>query len=134
MPVYTNTIDAFEFEDMVGRLHPKAEQLEVLIRPGHDGETLRKTGVRAQPSQIVTMHFVADWAAAKAALEAYLGLIDGEAYEVVQHDESYGYFNVLNVVELRQTRFCTNVIGSIVANPSVQQFVQWTLLSTEAPP
>jgi hypothetical protein len=133
MPVYTNSIDAFEFEDMVGRLNPKAEQLEVLLRPGHDGETLRKTGVRAEPSRIVTMHFVADWAAAKAALEAYNALIDGEPYEVIQHDESYGYFRVLNVTEMPQTRFVTAVVGSIIPNASVQQFCQWTLLSTEAP-
>lgn len=133
MPIYTNSIDEFEFEDIVGRLQPKAEQLEVIVRPGRDGEILAKTGVRAVPSQIVTMHYVADWLAAKAALEAYISLIDGDPYEVIQRDETFGYFRVLSVVELPQTRAVTNVIGSIIPNPGVQQFCAWTLISSEAP-
>lgn len=142
MPIHVNKIvygadpedpeDYFAFEDIQGRLQPKAEQLEVFVRPGHVGETLRKTGVRALPSQILTIHYVADWAAAKAAIESYIGLIDGDPYQIIQHTTSYGYFRVLQVVEV-DARACVNAIGTLIANPTVVQVCQWTVISTEAP-
>lgn len=132
MPAFTNTIDDFEFEGLYGRLNPKAEQLEVIVRPGHAGESTRRTGIRGAPSQIVTMHFVADWEAARNAIDAYIDLIDGNPYQVIQNDVDYGLFKVLNVVEMPQTHACTRVNGSIIPNPQVQQWCQWTLIGTEA--
>lgn len=132
MPAFTNTIDDFEFEGLYGRLNPKAEQLEVIVRPGHDGESTRKTGIRAIPSQIVTMHFVADWEAARNAIDAYIDLIGGDPIQVIQNDVDYGLFKVMSVVDTNQTRAVTRVVGSIIPNPQVQQWCQWTLIGTEA--
>jgi hypothetical protein len=134
MPLFANSIDDFDFEDMFGVLHPKAEQLEVIVRPGRNGEALRKTGVRAVPSQIVTLHYVVGWAGAKNAIDAYIALIDGDPYEVIQRDESYGYFRVLSVVQLPQTRYSVNNVGALLSNTTVRQYCAWTLISTEAPP
>ncbi len=131
MPFHTNTIDEFEFEDMRGQLQPKARQLEVMVRLGHDGESVRNTGVRAKPSQVVTVHYVEDWDAAKAAIEAYCDLI-GHRVEVTQHSTDYGYFKVLDVVQVG-AQACSSVVGSILTNPTVLHIVQWTLVSTDAP-
>ena len=149
MPIYANRIvfgadpevpaDYYPFEDMLGRLQPKAEKLEAFIRPGHRGETLRKTGIRAVPSQIVTVHYVFDWDAAAAAITAYQTLIDGNPYNVIQRGTDFGYWRIVEAVELPQTHYVANVIGSILFDetgelPSVCQYVQWTLISTDAPP
>lgn len=132
MPIHVNTIDAFEFEDIRGRLQPKAEQLEVIVRPGHAGETTRRTGVRAVPSQILTLHYVLDWEAARDALVAYTDLIGLEPVEVIQHSLSYGYFKILNVAEA-EARAVVNVTGQLIPGAEVLHVVQWTLLSTNPP-
>lgn len=147
MPIHANRIvhgtdpedpaDYYPFEDIRGRLQPKAEKLEVTIRPGHAGETIRKTGIRATPSQIVTVHYVLNWTAAKAALVDYHTLIDGNPYEIIQHSLSYGYFRVLDITEV-DVRAVENVIGSILFEesgsvPTVLQTLAWTVVSTEAP-
>lgn len=133
MPFHVNSIGAYEFEDLRGRLQPKAEQLEVIVRPGHAGETTRRTGVRAAPSQLLSVHYVQDWTAAKNALVAYGGLIGVAPVEVVQHSLSYGYFKVLAVTEA-EARAVVNVGGDIlVPGSTVLHVVQWTLLSTLPP-
>jgi hypothetical protein len=125
-------LDYYPFEDMRGRLQPKQQQLEVVARRGHRGETLRQTGIRAVPSQILTVHYVDSWAAAATALTAYGDLI-GALVQVIQHTTNYGYFKVLSPVVEVDARACENVVGSLIANPTVLQIVQWTLISTDAP-
>lgn len=126
--------DYYRFDDMRGVLHPKSEQLEPFIRPGHDGETLRKTGERAPPSTVETLLYVADWTASRTAIAAYIALKDGEAYEVFKNSISYGHFRVFNVEEIG-TVAVAQVAGSIL-NPgaTVLQACRWTLISTVAPP
>jgi hypothetical protein len=126
MPVHTNTIDAYEFEDIRGSLQPRSEELEVFSRPGLDDTTVRLTGVRGRPTQIQTMHYVADFTAAKNAISAYVQLKDGSGYEIVQHSVSFGDFRILDVVEL-QARAVTNVTGSLIASPTVMQVCLWTV-------
>lgn len=118
----------YAFDRMVGDLQPKQEQLEVLIRPSRDGERLRSTGVRAAPSQLRTMHYVADRDTAIVAIEAYLALKDGLPRLVIQNGADYGYFRVLDIIA-RQLIPCTSVVGSIIANPTILQVVDWVLLS-----
>lgn len=142
MPVHANRIvfgddpddplDYYAFEDMRGRLQPKQQQLEVIVRRGHAGESLRETGVRAVPSQILTIHYVEDWTAAKNAITAYGDLI-GSLVQVIQHTTNYGYFKVLGPVVEVDARACANVVGSLIATPTVLQVVQWTLISTDPP-
>lgn len=124
--------DYFAFEAMRGRLQPKSEQLEVLIRPGRHGESIRTSGVRGAPSQIVTVHYVTDWTAAANAIASYVTLKDGLPYKFIQHTTYYGYFKILEVVEV-DAAACVNVIGSIEPNPQVVQVCQWTVISAIAP-
>lgn len=135
MPFHDNKIidgvTEYAFENMIGRLQPKAEQLEVVVRRGHAGESLRKTGVRALPSTILTIHYVEDWTAAQNAIDAYDDLI-GEVVQVIQHTTDYGYFKVLGVVE-QDARPVENVVGSLIATPTVIHLVQWQLISTTEP-
>lgn len=132
MPIHINRIAGYDFEDIRGRLQPTAEKLEVFIRPGIDFEYVRKTGVRGAPSQIQTLHYVESWASAATALEAYVSLIDGSVYEIIQHTTSYGYFRILDVTELN-AQAVANVIGSIVTTPTVLQLCGWTVVSSEPP-
>jgi hypothetical protein len=126
MPIHTNTIDAYEFEDIRGSLQPRSEELEVFSRPGVDDTTVRLTGVRGRPVQIQTMHYVADFTAAKNALSAYVQLKDGSSYEIVQHTVSFGDFRILDVVQV-SARAVANVVGSIVPNATVEQICVWTV-------
>lgn len=133
MPIHTNTIGAYSFEDIRGQLQPKQQQLEVIVRPGLRGESTRKTGVRGTPFQITTLHYVLDWDAAQDAMVTYLDLIHaGAPVEVIQHSLSYGYFKVLQVAQV-EARACVNVIGQLVPNAELLQMVAWTLLSTDPP-
>jgi hypothetical protein len=142
MPFHANRIvfgadpdepaDYYAFEDMRGRLQPKQEQLEKHARRGHRGETMRKTGIRALPSVIQTLHYVEDWTAAKAAMTAYGDLI-GTLVQVIQHTTNYGYFKVDSPVVELHAQAVENVVGSLIATPTVLQIVQWTLISTDAP-
>lgn len=141
MPFHANRIvfgadpdepaDYYAFEDMRGRLQPKKQQLEVHVSRGQDGESLRETGVRAVPSQVLTVHYVESWATAQTAITAYGDLI-GALVQVIQHTTNYGYFKVLDVVEV-EARAVENVVGSLVTTPTVLQLVQWVLISTNAP-
>lgn len=126
MPVHTNTIGAQQFEDIRGSLQPESEELEVFARPGKDGTTVRLTGVRGRPVQIQTLHYVADFTAAKNALSAYVQLKDGANVEIVQHSVSFGDFRILDVVEI-QARAVANVIGSLIPGAGVMQVCQWTV-------
>lgn len=126
MPVHTNTIDAYQFEYIRGSLQPRSEELEVFTRPGLDDTTIRLTGVRGRPVQIQTMHYVADFTAAKNALSAYVQLKDGASYEIVQHSISMGNYRILDVVEV-YARAVTNVTGSLITNPTVEQVCLWTV-------
>jgi hypothetical protein len=132
MPFHLNTIDEYQFEDIRGRLQPKAQQMEITVRAGVSGEAFRRTGVRAEPSQIQTLHYVADWDAARSAIQAYQALIDGNPYEIIQHTHTYGYFRIAKVTEV-SAQAVENVVGSIIATPTVLHICQWTVISTEAP-
>jgi hypothetical protein len=132
MALPENSIGAYDFDALNGRLQPKAEQLEVIVRPGHDGETTRKTGVRGLPSQIQTLHYVADRTAAQTAIVAYTALIGAAPQEITQRDVSFGYFKIINVVEVLVAD-CMKVVNPLIADPTAVQIVQWTVVSTEAP-
>lgn len=122
----------FAFDDIVAAFQPKMQQLEVIVRGGVDGEALRETGVRAKPSQMRTLHAFADRGDAKAALEEYRALMDGLPYEIIQHDESFGFFRVLDIVAQPLTPIAVGC-GYLVANPTVLQVLDWVVISTDAP-
>lgn len=126
MPIHTNTIASYQFEDIRGSLQPESEEIELFSRPGKDGSTVRLTGVRGRPVQIQTTHYVESFTAAKNAISAYVQLKDGGNVEIVQHTVSFGNFRILDVVEL-QARAVTSVTGSLVANPTVMQVCLWTV-------
>ena len=123
-----NTPDEFYFEDLQGAIALRKMELEIWTRPGVDGAGARKTGYRGRPFQLRSVHYVADWLATQEALIAYQQLIGEDPVEVIQHDNSFGTFLVLDVEQLPETHACYNVIGSIVDDPQVLQYCLWTLL------
>lgn len=126
MPIHTNTIDAFEFRDIQGNLQPKSPQLEVLVRGGHAGESIRTTGTRGVPCQIRTLTYQDNWDNARDALIAYTELKDGTPYEIVQHSSSMGLWKVLDVVQ-ESARACM-----FQQQEAVQRYCIWTVVSTNA--
>ncbi len=127
-----NQIGVYEFDEMIGALLPKSKQLEVYVRPGLAGESLRNSGVRAPACLIETRHCVADRAAAKAAINAYVALKDGVGYEVFQHGEIWGYYRVFDVTPAPLVPV-RSPLGTLVANPTIWMRVAWELISTTAP-
>lgn len=132
MPVHTNTIAGYQFEVLRNSLQPSSEEMELFTRPGKDGVTVRLLGLRGRPHQIFTVHYVADFEAAKDALSTYVALKDGDSYEIVQHSVSFGDFRILDVVEV-DARAVANVNGSILPNPGVMQVCQWTVQHIPSP-
>lgn len=123
----------YGFDDMQGDLQPKQPQLEILARPGRDGERLRDTGTRAVPSRITTLLWVDDRADHLDLLDDYIALIDGDPYEIKQHGESYGYFRIVGVSP-RQPIACLNVTGHVGGGtPQIMQIIDWVVISTDAP-
>jgi hypothetical protein len=120
------------FDDILAAFQPKMEQVEVFARPGHDGESMRATGVRAEPTPMRTLRYVATRGDALDGIEFYAGLIDGAPYEIVQHGESFGFFRVLKVSPLPLIP-CAAVAGSLIANPGILLAVDWLVLSTVEP-
>jgi hypothetical protein len=124
-----NSIDEFTFDDMLGALQPKQPNVDVLVRGGHDGETFRYTGTRAEPSVVQTLRY---WASRDDAIDVfavYNALIDGTGYEVFQHDFSWGLFKVLKIKHLGIEAVGPST-GTIEANPVCLQRIEWTLVST----
>lgn len=130
----------FRFDDIQGPFQPKQIQPQILVRPGLDFERIRLTGSRGLPFPIRTCLNLADRDEAKQALSDYITLVDGNAYEVFQYDESWGFYYVLQVVEHSLSPVITAAgtlsqlggLGSPVL-PTVYQCCIWTLLSTQTP-
>lgn len=121
----------YGFDDMVGALQPKREELQVLTRIGQDGERLRKTGVRARPTRLQTVLFVDDLNDANLLLGTdYISLIDGSSVEIVQYGQSFGNFRVIDVAQ-DELQAVSNVIGNIGGGtPTYEQRLTWIVLGT----
>jgi hypothetical protein len=123
----------YGFDSIDGPPQPRQEQHEVFVRPGHDGETMRETGVRGVPYQIRTVLYVADRQDAVDALDAYVDLVDGLPKYLIINGRGWGYVRVLNVANAGMLP-CGSVIGSLISSPTIKHVVVFTLLATEAPP
>jgi len=132
MPVHTNSIGGLQFVDLQGRIQPRSEQPEVFVRPGKDDVTIRLTAVRGRPVKLRSVNYVADWDAAKTAINAYISMKDGTAYAIIQHTTAYGNYLVLDVVELI-ARAVTNVVGGLAGGEEIHQVCEWTVIHESNP-
>jgi hypothetical protein len=123
---------AYLFDDMIAAFQPKAQQLEILLRRGRDGEELRETGIRAKPSVMTTVRAVEDREGALENLEEYTALQDGNPYEIINHGVSWGFFRILDV-NPRPLLPLAATAGFLTANATVLQVLDWVVISTEAP-
>lgn len=127
MPFHTNSIAGYQFEDIRNSLIGASQTFEDLSRPGKDGTAVRLLGVKGRPHQIFTFHYVADFEAARDAINAYSELKDGSAYPIIRHSTEFGNFRILDVIEV-SARAVANIVGqTIVDSPSVEQVCQWTV-------
>jgi hypothetical protein len=123
----------FAFDDMIGALHPMQQMTEVLERKGHRAESVRLAGIRAPDSRITTLRYWFDGNDAILALASYVDLLDGNPYEVIQHGRSWGTFIFLTPILNGPLLPVATASGTIEANPTVMQPIQWTLRNTDPP-
>jgi hypothetical protein len=124
----------YAFDQMRGVFQPKQQQLEGIVRPGHDGESTRETGVRGDPFAIRTTLYVPTRQDAVNAIAEYIALVDGNPYNVIQNGQSWGYFKILKVAQAGEPIPCASVIGTLIDNPEIKHVVDFTILSTDPPP
>lgn len=108
---------------MLGAFKPRSEDLQLIVRPGVDDVRVRTSGVRGQLIQATSVNFVTDFDAAAAALDTYLSMKDGTAYEVVQYGTSHGDYLVIDVSQ-RPPQAITAAIGG---TGNVQHVCDWIL-------
>lgn len=128
MPVHTNSIGASTFIDLQGRLQPRSEQLEVLSRKGKDEVALRLTATKGRPVKLRSINYVASFAAAKTAIETYIGYKDGTKRTITQHSVSFGSFQVIDVIEV-VAKAVTSVQGGLAGGEEVYHVCEWTVIS-----
>ena len=122
----------YAFDSIDGPPQPRQEQHEIFVRPGHDGETMRETGVRGVPYQIRTVLYVQDRQDAVDALADYTDLVDALPKYLIINGQGWGYVRVLNVAHAVMIP-CGSVNGSLISSPTIKHVVVFTLLGTEAP-
>ena len=127
MPVLQNSISSYTFDDLRGNVPKRGQELQIFIRPGIDGVGARKTGSRTGPVQLVSVHYVLDWAAAESALIAYKTLVGAEPVTIVQHDVDYGTYLVAGVEQVEAAAVISVAGNTIITNPQVRQVCQWTI-------
>lgn len=127
MPVHTNKIGAFYFNDIIGEIALRQEQVEVFERKGTDGVGLRTTGKRGRTFQLQTVNFVATYEYAKLAMVSYKALIGGPPQPIIRYTVSFGTFAVLDVVEV-SAKAVLNTLGGMNPPNEVRQVCQWTLI------
>jgi hypothetical protein len=121
----------YAFDDIVGALDPKQNEAQVIERFGVDGETVRLLATRAANSRAVFVRYLADRATALSAIEAYVDLIDGNPYELIQHGESFGYWKILRINP--QPIRPAIMAGTLTTGAGVGLFLDVTLRSAFTP-
>lgn len=123
----------YYFDDIIGQVQPKQKIIDVTNRPGVPGETFRNMGEWAEPSLLTTIHYVADRAAAKAAINAYLAMKDGLGRQLFQHGEDWGFVRIKHI-RPRPLQPVASAAGTLIANPTILQIIDWEVISTTEPP
>jgi hypothetical protein len=122
----TNSIGAYDFVSISGKIFYRQQQIEVFNRPGVTGSGLRRLGERGQPFELTTKQFHADFAAAKTAIGLYLALIGGTLPSLTRHGVDHGDYAVLTVTDL--TEPVLNPTGNATSSHTVMQTCVWKLL------
>jgi hypothetical protein len=145
MAIFTNSITAlnssfvpitqqtYAFIDMIGSIQVPTEQLEVTQRGGVPGSFISRLGLHGRPFQLITINYVADFAAAAAAQVAYNALKSVDyGVKVIKQSVTYpDPLQVLDVVEAEPPRGVSKTVGGFTANTpnEVRQVMRWTLLA-----
>jgi hypothetical protein len=118
----------FDFDDMEGAPQPKIAQIEPLVYPGEDNYRFREMGTRAAPTQIRTIRYQTDRAAAVAAITSYEAELDGTTIELIKHGQSFGNFVIVRFSP-QPIVAVENVIGYVNSTtPTVIQAIDWIML------
>ena len=84
----TYSIESLQFIAIQGWWIPPQEQLQIEQRAGVDGVELTQKGLHSEPFTLRSQVDATDYAAAVAALDTYVALVDDDPVIVVLGDES----------------------------------------------
>lgn len=128
MPLLTNSIKTFTFDDLVGALPLRQEKLEIFTRPGIDGPGARKLGQQGGRSTLKTVRFCEDWQDAEDTLVNYQELPGQNAVAIVRNSINHGTFLIVSVREVK-VQAVSNAVGTLVTDPQVRLECEWTVTS-----
>lgn len=103
-----------QFDDLTGSVLLRAEELEVLNRPGVDGSGVRKLGRRGRTFQLQSVVYAPSFEWAKTAIEFYNTLPGMDPLYLIKQSVQYGSFLVLRVTP-DDPQAVYNVAGNAVA-------------------
>ena len=127
MPILTYSIGGEQFEDLVGNVQKRGQQLQRFARPGLDGAGYRFTGKRTGQFTLTSKHYVATFLAAESALITYQTLIEQDPVAVIQHSINLGTYKVLSVVQVNLLAVESVNSSTIITDPKALQYCRWTL-------
>ena len=116
------------FDVMGGTVDLPGDGLEVFQRPGRDGHRSRVIGLRATPSAIATVKFVANASAAKSTREGYASL---RGTIVTVYDADGVQADNVTVVDVTITGQRAVAYCSTLGSAGIKLDANWTLLAGE---
>ena len=121
----------YNFQDIRGTVLLAEEGIAITERDGVADHALRKTGVRARPTNVTAIEYFASTNDAATNLAAYQAL-NGTTVTLVQAGVSYTLMEVLSVQLAGELVPTGAVAGSLVANPIGRMTTRWTLKARSA--
>jgi hypothetical protein len=120
----------FLFLDFRGYPSHRGEALEVLQRPGVDGEGFRLMGMRGKPFTLLARNYVTNFAGADAAIISYKQLIKHEPCGLVVNSVAIGSFKVLAVEYASEPKAVMTVSGGFPGDNLKQVYTEiaWEMI------
>lgn len=120
------------FDDLIGEVVLRSEQIEVLNRPGVAGSGARKLGSRGKEFELESVLYCPNWQYAKDIGAYYKSFVGLDPMHLIKQSVAWGTFLVLDV-DVMSTEAVYNVCGNAVNStfyPSleIRLTAKWKLL------
>ena len=121
------------FDDLSGEVITRAEQIEILSRPGVDGSGARRLGKRGEPFELTSVVYGPNWAWAKAGQLYYKAMVGQDPFYVIKQSVNWGTYILLGVNIVRTeavVSVCGNAIGyELYSTLEIRLVARWQLLA-----
>lgn len=128
MPIHTNSIGSFTFNDLIGTIFPRRKRIELFERPGVEGHGARNMKRAGKPFELISLSFVDTFAVAATTHADYLDEV-GEIVTLTRNSVNYGQYLIVDCEEHSPPKAVSNVISNgAVTGDEVLQIMRWTLV------